>query len=350
MISTVLVNALEEFGSQNDWLPNDVAFMGVVDLHCHNPWTTNRGQLRTNRNWSPIFGPCQLNADQGKSPMALDACHRCCSSPPPIFYVDSMSRDTKVAGYNGMISTMLVNALEEFGSQNDWLPNDVAFMGVVGVCAGILFSSWMCDRHGRKTALQLANSIYLVGTVIMCVSISHNEIVAGRIISSIGLGVLSVTPPIYIAEDLHYRNPWTTNRGQLRTNRNWSPIFGPCQLNADQGKSPMALDACHRCCSSPPPIFYVDSMSRDTKVAGYNGMISTVLVNALEEFGSQNDWLPNDVAFMGVVGKSPMALDACHRCCSSPPPIFYVDSMSRDTKVAGYNGLVHTIHPPSTSP
>ena len=73
-------------------------------------------------------------------------------------------------------------------------------MGVVGVCAGILFSSWMCDRHGRKTALQLANSIYLVETVIMCVSISHNEIVAGRIISSIGLGVLSVTPPIYIAE------------------------------------------------------------------------------------------------------------------------------------------------------
>uniref|UniRef100_A0A2N9I1P7 Uncharacterized protein n=1 Tax=Fagus sylvatica TaxID=28930 RepID=A0A2N9I1P7_FAGSY len=176
MISTVLVNALEEFGSQNDWLPNDVAFMGVV----------------------------------GKSPMALDASLRCCSSPPPIFYVDSMSRDTKVASYNGMISTMLVNALEEFGSQNDWLPNDVAFMGVVG-------------------------------------------------------------------------------------------------------KSPMALDACHRCCSSPPPIFYVDSMSRDTKVADYNGMISTVLVNALEEFGSQNDWLPNDVAFMGVVGKSPMALDASLR-------------------------------------
>ena len=99
-----------------------------------------------------------------------------------------------------MISTVLVNALEEFGSQNDWLPNDVAFMRVVGVCAGILFKSWMCDRHGRKTALQLANSIYLVGTVIMCVSISHNEIVAGRIISSIGLGVLSVTPPIYIVE------------------------------------------------------------------------------------------------------------------------------------------------------
>jgi hypothetical protein len=35
-----------------------------------------------------------------------------------------------------------------------------------------------------------------------------------------------------------------------------------------------------------------------------------------------------------------MALDACHRCCSSPPPIFYVDSMSRNTKVAGYNGKV----------
>jgi SP family myo-inositol transporter-like MFS transporter 13 len=99
----------------------------------------------------------------------------------------------------GMISTVLVNALEEFGSQNDWLPNDVAFMGVVGVCVGILFSLWMCDKHGRKTALQLANSIYLVGTVIMCVSISHNEIVAGRITSSIGMGVLSMTPPIYIA-------------------------------------------------------------------------------------------------------------------------------------------------------
>ena len=34
----------------------------------------------------------------------------------------------------------------------------------------------------------------------MCVSISHNEIVAGRIISSIGPGVLSMTPPIYIAK------------------------------------------------------------------------------------------------------------------------------------------------------
>jgi MFS family permease len=99
-----------------------------------------------------------------------------------------------------MISTVLVNAFEEFGSQNDWLPNDVAFMGVVGVCAGIFFSSWMCDRYGRKTALQVANSTYLVGTVIMFASSSHNEIVAGRIISSIGLGVLSVAPPIYIAE------------------------------------------------------------------------------------------------------------------------------------------------------
>ena len=38
--------------------------------------------------------------------MALDASHRCCSSPPPIFYVDSMSRDTKVASY-GKLSTYL---------------------------------------------------------------------------------------------------------------------------------------------------------------------------------------------------------------------------------------------------
>jgi MFS family permease len=202
-----------------------------------------------------------------------------------------------------MISTMLVNALEEFGSQNDWLPNDVAFMGVVGVCAGILFSLWMCDRHGRKTALQLANSIYLVGMVIMCVSISHNEIVAGRIISSLGLGVLSVTPPIYITNIcttvIHGRqiavNCVLIAIGHLflalvslmltkvRTYHFCFFFFFFFYLFiintyfVISGKSPMALDACHRCCSNPKPIFYVDSMSKDTKVADYNGKLSTCL-------------------------------------------------------------------------
>ena len=190
---------------------------------------------------------------------------------------------------------MLVNALEEFGSQNDWLPNDVAFMRVVGVCAGILFKSWMCDRHGRKTALQLANSIYLVGTVIMCVSISHNEIVAGRIISSIGLEVLSMTPPIYnakICTTVIHGQQIAVNCVLIAIGHLFSVLVSSMLTKVRtydfcffffflintyfiiSRKSPMALDASHRCCSSPPPIFYVDSMSRDTKVSCQFNVVS----------------------------------------------------------------------------
>ena len=92
---------------------------------------------------------------------------------------------------------------------------------------GAAFLSSLClaaplnDRYGRRIAILCAAFIFGVGSVLLMVANSYPTLVCGRIILGIGIGIASLTTPIYIAEMS------TANlRGRLVTVNTFMITFG----------------------------------------------------------------------------------------------------------------------------
>jgi len=53
---------------------------------------------------------------------------------------------------------------------------------------------------GRRFSILLAAGVFTVGSLVLMVAWSYESLVLGRIIVGIGIGIASLTTPIYIAE------------------------------------------------------------------------------------------------------------------------------------------------------
>ncbi|KAF8417276.1 general substrate transporter [Tirmania nivea] len=73
-------------------------------------------------------------------------------------------------------------------------------------------SGVLSDRHGRKSAIYLADSLFILGAVWQAVAFSIPHMVIGRFIIGLGVGVGSGVVPMYIAElaPAGYRGRLTT--------------------------------------------------------------------------------------------------------------------------------------------
>lgn len=68
--------------------------------------------------------------------------------------------------------------------------------GLIGaLCAGVI-----ADRIGRKRAIAITSLLFIVGAVIIAAGESYTMLLIGRFISGLGVGVISVAGPIYLAE------------------------------------------------------------------------------------------------------------------------------------------------------
>lgn len=65
---------------------------------------------------------------------------------------------------------------------------------------GTLVAGYTSDKLGRKPTVKICCALYLVGTTMMTVAQSYLMLLAGRIITGIGVGVSFVVTPVYIAE------------------------------------------------------------------------------------------------------------------------------------------------------
>lgn len=106
-------------------------------------------------------------------------------------------------GYDtGVISGALLYIKEEFEEVNgsSFLQETIVSMALVGAMIGAAGGGWINDYYGRKKATIFADLVFLVGSIVMAAAPNAYVLIAGRFLVGLGIGVASVTAPVYIAE------------------------------------------------------------------------------------------------------------------------------------------------------
>jgi len=112
-----------------------------------------------------------------------------------------------VYGYNqGMFSGIL--QMPSFGAQTDGYIDNPTQKGwltsilELGAWVGALFAGFLAEAASRKYGILVATAVFLLGVIVQTTAIrgGHNEILAGRFITGIGVGSLSVIVPMYNSE------------------------------------------------------------------------------------------------------------------------------------------------------
>lgn len=73
-------------------------------------------------------------------------------------------------------------------------------MAVAGAIIGAGFGGWINDRFGRKISIMVADVHFFVGAIVMALAPAPWMIILGRIFVGFGVGMASMTAPLYISE------------------------------------------------------------------------------------------------------------------------------------------------------
>uniref|UniRef100_A0A1D1YSB1 Putative inositol transporter 2 n=1 Tax=Anthurium amnicola TaxID=1678845 RepID=A0A1D1YSB1_9ARAE len=106
-------------------------------------------------------------------------------------------------GYDtGVISGALLYIRDDFREvdRRTVLQETIVSMAVAGAIIGAAFGGWMNDRFGRKLSILIADVLFFVGAIVMAVSPHYSIIILGRIFVGLGVGMASMTSPLYISE------------------------------------------------------------------------------------------------------------------------------------------------------
>ncbi|XP_028759854.1 inositol transporter 1 isoform X1 [Neltuma alba] len=106
-------------------------------------------------------------------------------------------------GYDtGVISGALLYIKDDFQEVKDsnFLQEVIVSMAVVGAIIGAAVGGWINDAYGRKKATLIADVIFTMGSVVMAAAPDPYVLILGRLLVGLGVGIASVTAPVYIAE------------------------------------------------------------------------------------------------------------------------------------------------------
>ncbi|KAI4365546.1 hypothetical protein MLD38_021523 [Melastoma candidum] len=106
-------------------------------------------------------------------------------------------------GYDtGVISGALLYIKDDFEAvaSSSFLQETIVSMALVGAMFGAATGGWINDVFGRKKATLLADVVFAVGSVAMAAAPDAYVLIIGRLLVGLGVGVASVTAPVYIAE------------------------------------------------------------------------------------------------------------------------------------------------------
>jgi len=105
----------------------------------------------------------------------------------------------------GMVT--LKSFQEEFGLDHGseehqaQVESNITSMVQIGSIAGSLLAFFLCDKIGRVRSLQFLCLLWLVGFIIVVTSHgSVGQVLAGRFIAGLGIGMTVVVGPTYLAE------------------------------------------------------------------------------------------------------------------------------------------------------
>ncbi|KAH6788323.1 inositol transporter 4 [Perilla frutescens var. frutescens] len=111
-------------------------------------------------------------------------------------------------GYDtGVISGALLYIREEFDvvDKQTWLQETIVSMAVLGAIFGAAAGGLINDKFGRRISIMVADVLFLVGAIVMALAPAPWVIIIGRILVGLGVGMASMTAPLYISEASPHR-------------------------------------------------------------------------------------------------------------------------------------------------
>ncbi|KAK4592034.1 hypothetical protein RGQ29_016495 [Quercus rubra] len=106
-------------------------------------------------------------------------------------------------GYDtAVISGALLYIRDDFKSvdKHTWLQELIVSTSVAAAIIGAAIGAWMNDSLGRKKAILTADVLFFIGSLVMAVAPFPSIVVIGRILVGLGVGMTSMTSPLYISE------------------------------------------------------------------------------------------------------------------------------------------------------
>ncbi|KAK7793600.1 hypothetical protein R5R35_011114 [Gryllus longicercus] len=103
-------------------------------------------------------------------------------------------------GYDtGVVSGAMLLIRDEFELTTEWHEAIVSVtIGAAWLFA--LIGGWLTDKMGRKPVILIASIVFTAGSVVMGLASVKEVLLAGRIIVGVGIGIASMSVPVYIAE------------------------------------------------------------------------------------------------------------------------------------------------------
>ncbi|MBA0721445.1 hypothetical protein Golax_008990 [Gossypium laxum] len=125
----------------------------------------------------------------------------------------------------------------------------MAVAGAIGVAA---IGGWISDTFGRKRSILLADVLFAVGALVMAFAPAPVMIILGRILVGLGVGMTSMTAPLYISEasPARIRGALVSTNGLLITGGQYIGRFDEQHAIFVPDKLDLALDARDRSGSS----------------------------------------------------------------------------------------------------
>ncbi|OMO76305.1 Sugar/inositol transporter [Corchorus olitorius] len=106
-------------------------------------------------------------------------------------------------GYDtGVISGALLYIRDDYPEvdKETWLQSAMVSMAVGGAIFGAGIGGWINDRFGRRITLLGADVLFTIGAVVMAIAQAPWMIIIGRAFVGVGVGLASMTAPLYISE------------------------------------------------------------------------------------------------------------------------------------------------------
>ncbi|KAI9499947.1 general substrate transporter [Coemansia spiralis] len=141
------------------------------------------------------------------------------------YFVGSVSA---LGGFLFGFDTGLMSSILEMTYWQDYFnhPGSVG-VGVItsmltaGCFVGSLFAGYLADKFSRKRTIMVACVVFTLGAAIQCGSRNRAMLIAGRFVAGLGVGVLSMTVPIFQSE---ISPPHI--RGRLVSLQQWAITWG----------------------------------------------------------------------------------------------------------------------------
>ncbi|XP_042477296.1 inositol transporter 4-like [Macadamia integrifolia] len=131
----------------------------------------------------------------------------CCLTTWKQPYITRLALSAGIGGFlfgydTGVISGALLFIRDDFRSvdRNTVLQETIVSMAIAGAIGGAALGGLTNDKLGRKYSILIADVFFMLGAIIMASAWAPWVIIVGRIFVGLGVGIASMTTPLYISE------------------------------------------------------------------------------------------------------------------------------------------------------